>query len=62
MSEKGLECLHFSIMNNHCATWEKAVSLARAQQMTEGILYFETVDICNKDEIRNVFKKVKPSI
>ncbi len=34
-------------------------SLARAQQMTGGTLYFETVDIRNKDEIRNVFKKVK---
>jgi hypothetical protein len=49
-------------MNSHCATWEKAVSLARAQQMTGGTLHFETVDIRNKDEIRNVFKKVKPSI
>jgi hypothetical protein len=49
-------------MNSHCATWEKAVSLARAQQMTEGILYFETVDIHNKDKIRNVLKKVKPLI
>ncbi len=37
-------------------------SLARAQQMTGGTLYFETVDIRNKDEIRNVFKKVKSDV